>query len=325
MTTALLYDPRFLDHDPGRGHPERRERLERSITHIEAQPWAGGLRRVTPPRVDPRWVNEVHSLDLMRRAEAACLRGHSYLDVPDVGICEQSYEVAMLAAGGALVLGDQVMRGEVDNAFSLSRPPGHHAERDIALGFCLFNNAAILARYLQREHGLQKVLVLDWDVHHGNGTQHAFEDDPSVLYVSTHQYPYYPGTGAAHENGTGRGVGATLNCPMPAGAGDAEYEETFRTRILPAVDAFAPEAVILSAGFDAHRDDPLAGIALSTGFFAWMTLRMMEVADRHAGGRLISLLEGGYNLERLPECIAAHLEVLCGARGEHGAAGAGSD
>ena len=229
-----------------------------------------------------------------------------------MGISTGSFDIALLAAGGALELADQVASGQLDNAFALTRPPGHHAERDMALGFCLFNNVAIAARYLQRHHGIEKVLILDWDVHHGNGTQHTFEDDPSVLYVSLHQYPYYPGTGAASETGTGRGAGATVNCPMPAGAGDAEYEHAFVERVLPAIDAFAPQFVLLSAGFDAHVDDPLAQMRLSTSFYGWMTARMLEVADRHAGGRLVSLLEGGYDTRALSASVEAHLAGLAG-------------
>ncbi len=180
----------------------------------------------------------------------------------------------------------------------------------MAMGFCLFNNVAILARYLQKHHGLEKILILDWDVHHGNGTQHAFEEDPSVLYASLHQYPFYPGTGAASETGIGRGRGATLNCPMPARSGDAEYEQAFLRKILPTVETFKPQIVLISAGFDAHREDPLAGVCLSTEFFGWMTERMKEAAHQFSGGRLISLLEGGYHLDYLPRCIEAHLKAL---------------
>ena len=183
------------------------------------------------------------------------------------------------------------------------RPPGHHAEHDQAMGFCILNNVAILARYLKAVHGLDKVLVLDWDVHHGNGTQHTFEEDPSVLFASTHQYPFYPGTGAWSETGIGKGSGATLNCPMPAGSDDNDYEAAFMEKILPAIDQFKPEFIIISAGFDAHRDDPLGEINLSTGFYGWMTDRIMEMADKHAGGRIVSVLEGGYNLAMLPLCI----------------------
>jgi acetoin utilization deacetylase AcuC-like enzyme len=230
----------------------------------------------------------------------------------DVGISRDSFDVALVAVGSALALADSVLDGQVDNAFALSRPPGHHAEHNQALGFCVFNNVAIAARYLQRTHGVDKILILDWDVHHGNGTQHTFEEDPSVLYVSTHQYPFYPGTGAYSETGIGRGAGATLNCPMPAKAGDEAYRLAFAERILPAIEAFDPEFVVLSAGFDAHVEDPLAHICVSTECFGWMSERVVEVAERHAGGRLLSMLEGGYNLDTLPLCVAEHLQVLAG-------------
>jgi len=314
MTTAFLYDDRFLDHDAGAGHPERKERLQSAIRHLRARPWFGDLLSVEAKSCERRWIEEIHESKYIDRASEACRKGLPFLDVADVGICGASCDVAYLAAGGALVLGDKVVSGEAQNGFSLSRPPGHHAERNLALGFCLFNNVAVLARYLQKQHGLDKILILDWDVHHGNGTQHTFEQDPSVLYVSTHQYPFYPGTGAASETGSGRGEGATLNCPMPAGADDILYESAFKDRILPKVDGFKPDAVIISAGFDAHVEDPLAQINLSTDFFGWMSERMMEVADKHSGGRLISMLEGGYNINRLPLCIEEHLKVLAGIR-----------
>ena len=314
MTTGFLYDGRFLDHDAGAHHPERRERLTSTMAHLESQEWFSGLERLSPRIADERWIESIHSSDLIARARTACERELPFLDVMDVGVSRQSFDVALLAAGGAQELADRVLAGDVDNAFALCRPPGHHAERDQALGFCLFNNVAIAARYLQQEHGLDKILILDWDVHHGNGTQHSFEEDPSILYVSTHQYPYYPGTGAYSETGIGRGDGATVNCPMPAGAGDTQYRQAFIERILPAIDAFAPEFVIVSAGFDAHVDDPLAGICLSTEFFGWMTARLMEAADKHSGGRLIALLEGGYNIQKLPLCVDEHLQVLSGRK-----------
>jgi acetoin utilization deacetylase AcuC-like enzyme len=228
----------------------------------------------------------------------------------DVSVSKKSFNVALQAAGSAMELADQIISAKIDNGFALLRPPGHHAENSMALGFCLFNNVAILARYLQQQHGLDRVLIMDWDVHHGNGTQHTFEDDPSVLYISTHQYPYYPGTGAWFETGIGRGVGATLNCPMAAGSGDLEFEAAFMEKILPKIDQFRPEIFIISAGFDAHVNDPLGNINLSTEFFGWMTRVLMEQADKYAKGRLISLLEGGYNLKMLPLCIAEHLKVI---------------
>ena len=314
MATGFLYDDRFLDHDAGAGHPERRERLSSTMAHLQAQAWFGQLRMLAPRVAEETWVESVHSHDLIVRARSACEQELPFLDVMDVGISRESFDTALLAVGGAQMLADIVIAGEVDNAFALCRPPGHHAERDQALGFCLFNNVAIAARYLQKEHGLDKILILDWDVHHGNGSQHSFEDDPSVLYVSTHQYPFYPGTGAYSETGIGRGEGATLNCPMPAGAGDEQYAQIFVEKILPKIDEFAPEFVIISAGFDGHVDDPLANICLSTEFYGWMSARLMEVADKHCEGRLISLLEGGYNINKLPLCVDEHLQVLAGRK-----------
>lgn len=312
MSTGFLYDPRFLDHDPGRGHPERRERLTTAEAYLRRQPWFAGLVQVAGAEAERRWLQTIHTDVYIDRADRVCRSGAPYLDVTDVGVCPGSPFVARLVTGSVMAMADKVLARELDNGFVLARPPGHHAEADMALGFCLFNAIAITARYLQQQHGLDKILILDFDVHHGNGTQHSFEDDPSVLYVSTHQYPYYPGTGAASETGTGHGAGATVNCPMPAGATDSHYETAWRERILPAVAAFAPEMILVSAGFDAHRADPMAQINLSTGCFSWMTRRLMELADKHCAGRLVSVLEGGYNTDELPRCIATHVQVLCG-------------
>lgn len=310
MTTGFLYDKRYLDHDPGEGHPESRKRLEVSMAHLQKLPWFQDLKKLLPQTADESWIRAVHSKEYIQRARRACEEGYSYLDTPDVSISKNSYDIALLAAGGALELADQMMAGQIQNGFAMLRPPGHHAEKDFAMGFCLFNNAAVLARYLQKKHGLEKILILDWDVHHGNGTQHTFYEDPSVVYVSLHQYPFYPGTGADYEAGEGRGEGATLNCPMPAGSGDKLYETAFREKIIPKMESFKPDAILISAGFDAHQNDPLASMNLSTPFYGWMTERMMEVAEKYSKGRLISLLEGGYNLENLPKCIETHLAVL---------------
>jgi acetoin utilization deacetylase AcuC-like enzyme len=313
MRTAFLSDARFLDHLTGEGHPERPARVTATEARLAPLPWFATLPKVSVEAASLEQVELVHDLTYIRRAEAVCGSGAPFLDTPDVAVCPASFEVALLAAGAGPSMARAVLGGEAENAFALLRPPGHHAEHAAAMGFCVFNNAAVLARHLQRTHGLDKIAILDWDVHHGNGTQHLFEEDPSVFYTSLHQYPYYPGTGAASETGIGRGRGTTLNCPMPAGAGDSAYERAFMEQILPALNLYRPEAVILSAGFDAHRDDPLADIQLSTGCYRWMTQRMLEVADQHAGGRLFSLLEGGYHLERLAECVEAHLGVLSGS------------
>jgi len=310
MKTGFVYDPQFLEHEPGAGHPERKERLSSAIAYLRQQPWFTQLESVAVERAELRWIQNIHAPEYIERARAACSGGASFLDVSDVGVCERSFDIALLAAGSLMSVADKVVAGQLDNGFVMARPPGHHAERDMALGFCLFNNVAVTARYLQQHHGLDKIMVLDWDVHHGNGTQHSFEDDPSVLYVSTHQYPFYPGTGAWSETGTGAGAGATLNCPMPAGADDSHYETAWRERILPKIESFAPQMIIVSAGFDAHRADPLAQISLSTQFYGWMTERLMEQADKHCHGKMISILEGGYNIDEMPACIGEHLQVL---------------
>ncbi len=312
MTTGLISDRRFLQHQPGRARPESPARLRATLAYLEGLPWIDSLKRLPGKGISADWLERVHSRDYITRAQDACLNGEEFLDSMDVGICAASFEVAGLAAGSLLRLADEVLAGNIDNGFMLARPPGHHAERSQALGFCLFNHVAVLARYLQRQHALDKLLILDWDVHHGNGTQHAFEEDPSVLYISLHQYPFYPGTGAWSETGRGRGRGATLNCPMPAGSTDEDYEQAFMDKILPKIDQFSPEFVIISAGFDAHRADPLGQVCLSTDFYGWMSLRMMEIAEKHCQGRIVSALEGGYNLHLLPLCVAEHLRILSG-------------
>jgi len=312
MKTGFIYDDRYLDHDPGAGHPERRERLIVTMSHLENQPWFETLKRYAPRNAEREWIERIHSNQYIDRAAEEIKSGVAFIDTPDVGVSRESFDVAVLAAGGVLELADRVVSREVDNGFALIRPPGHHAEESAAMGFCLFNNVAITARYLQKKHGLDKIMILDWDVHHGNGTQHSFEDDPSVLYISLHQYPFYPGTGAYTETGVGRGQGATLNLPMPAGSGDTDYQLAFSEQIIPKIEEFKPNAVLISAGFDAHRQDPLAQINLSTECYGWMSERLLEAANKHANGILISMLEGGYSLEVIALCVEQHLKVLAG-------------
>ena len=312
MKTAFASDPRFQNHATGQGHPERSSRLAHTLDHLQAKEWFASLQTVEAVRCETEWLARVHHRQLIERARASCEQGLPYLDTPDVAISAESFEVARLAAGTGLNLADEVAHGRVDNGFALVRPPGHHAEHNAALGFCLFNNIAIAARYLQDQHGLEKILIVDWDVHHGNGTQHLFEEDPSVFYVSTHQYPHYPGTGAYSETGTGAGKGATLNCPMNAGAGNETYTQAFTETILPAIDAFGPDMILISAGFDAHQADPLGSINLTTEHYAWMTRRLMECADHHCNGRILSVLEGGYDLDALALSVAVHIGTLKG-------------
>ena len=310
MNTGFIYDPAFLDHDTGHGHPECSERLVSTMAHLEKTSWFKDLQQVHSRKIDPELLQSVHASNYIQRASETCTAGLPYLDSMDVSVCKSSFDISLLAAGSSIALADRIVDGSLDNGFVLARPPGHHAEKTEAMGFCLFNNIALVARHLQDHHGLDKICILDWDVHHGNGTQHIFEEDPSVMYISTHEYPYYPGTGAYSETGIGAGSGATLNCPMPAGAGDKDFEAAFTQKILPAIEQFSPEMILISAGFDAHVDDPLGHICLSTGFFRWMTDRMMEQAERHCRGRILSLLEGGYNLSALPLSVEQHLRGL---------------
>jgi len=310
MKTGFIHDARFLEHDTGPGHPECSARLSETISFLQSQAWFNSLISIEAEKADLKNILDVHDAAYVRRAEEMCRSGSSYLDSMDVSICTESYDIALLAAGSTIQLADDVVNNHVDNAFALLRPPGHHAENAMAMGFCLFNNIAVLARYLQNTHGLNKIAIIDWDVHHGNGTQHLFEEDPSVLYISTHQYPFYPGTGSYSETGMGKGSGATLNCPMPAGATDQNYKQAFIEQILPKIDDFKPEFILISAGFDAHQADPLAEINLSTESFGWMTERIMEKANHYCDNRVISLLEGGYNLAALAKCVGKHLETL---------------
>ena len=232
------------------------------------------------------------------------------MDSPDTPISEDSYDAALAAAGGVLAAVDAVMEGRIRNAFCAVRPPGHHSLPNQAMGFCLFNNVAIAARYLQKKHGVAKVLIVDWDVHHGNGTQEVFYDDPTVLYFSVHRYPFYPMTGSKAERGAGDGLGFIINVPLPAGTGDAEYRKAFREILMPKAMDFDPDFVLVSAGFDAHEDDPLGGMEVSSEGFAEMSRLVKQIADRCCEGRLVSVLEGGYDLEGLADSVEAHLRVL---------------
>lgn len=309
LPTALATSPIFLRHHTGPGHPESPERLTWILDHLEETGLLSQVDRVDPRPAGREIIERVHPADYVDRIEASCRRGDLVVDSMDTAISADSFDVAVLAAGAGLTLGEAVLDGRARNGMALVRPPGHHAERSLALGFCLFNNAAILARHL-RDRGLARVLIIDWDVHHGNGTQHIFEDDPSVFYFSIHQWPYYPGTGAATERGRGKGEGTTLNVPAPAGWGDDEYIEVFRHVLMPAAFDFDPQFVIVSAGFDAHASDPLAEMRVTEVGYRGMTHAAMEIAEECCEGRLVSLLEGGYDPEALPRSVAAHLETL---------------
>jgi acetoin utilization deacetylase AcuC-like enzyme len=252
----------------------------------------------------------VHSEAYIERARRDCLDGGGELSTGDTAVCEASYDAALRAAGGVLAAVDAVMAGTCRNAFCAVRPPGHHATPDCGMGFCVFNNVAIAARYLQRRHGLKRILIADWDVHHGNGTQETFYGDPTVFFFSTHQWPLYPGTGAASERGVGDGMGYTMNVPVAAGSGRQEIVGAFRERLAPAMTRFRPEFVLVSAGFDSRMGDPLGGLLLTDDDFAELTEILMEIAGVFAQGRLVAVLEGGYSLDGLALACEAHVRAL---------------
>lgn len=315
MTTAYLFDSVYLQHDTGWGHPEKPERLMYISTAISGAPYYDQLLKIKPSIPDMKHIEAIHSSAYIKRVEKEVRSGVSFLDSGDTVVCSYSYDVALKAVGGSLNMCDAIMEGKAVNGFCAIRPPGHHAERDYAAGFCIFNNIAIVARYLQSRYSVGRIAIVDWDVHHGNGTQHSFEQDNTILYVSLHQHPHYPGTGAAHEDGIGPGKGYTLNIPMPAGSSEKEYIPAFRDRIVPALDTFKPELILISAGFDAHRNDPLSSIRLNSETFGEFTKMLMAVADVHSRGRVISFLEGGYNLQALAESVRNMMDAFVYGQG----------
>ncbi|MBH0198648.1 MAG: histone deacetylase [Nitrospira sp.] len=308
--TGLVYHPAYLEHDMGAGHPESPNRLRAIMQQLEQSGTLTQMTRIEPRKAEDEWITQVHTPSYVASLNRHVpLSGRVSLD-PDTSMSPGSLNAAYLAAGGALAGVDAIMAGQVDQVFCAVRPPGHHAEAGRAMGFCLFNNVAIAARYVQRKYGLSRVLIVDWDVHHGNGTQHSFEEDPSVLFFSTHQYPHYPGSGWVTERGKGDGEGFTINVPMEAGEGDEAYQAVFLKALVPAADEFKPEFVIISSGFDAHKDDPLASMGLTEAGYADLTGIVAGIAKRHAKGHILSSLEGGYNLTALAASVDAHIQAL---------------
>ncbi|MCC7263864.1 MAG: histone deacetylase [Candidatus Latescibacteria bacterium] len=310
--TALYYHPEFLAHEAGVDHPECPDRLVAIMDGLERDGLLGqlGVRQPAPASVQS--LTRIHSAEHAEHLARLSSLGRLVAIGPDTSLSPATYAAACLAVGAVEEAIDAVAAGEVDNAFCAVRPPGHHAERDQAMGFCYFNNIAIGARHVQEHHGLNRVAIIDWDVHHGNGTQHSFEEDASVLFFSIHQFgPYfYPGTGAFNEQGRGSGLGYTVNAPMPPGATDSDYLRVFRQVLRPAIDRFEPEFILLSAGFDAHQADPLGELELTTDGFAQLTAEVRNMAQDHCQGRLVSVLEGGYDLDATAASVAAHLRVL---------------
>ncbi|MHB1218648.1 MAG: histone deacetylase family protein [Alphaproteobacteria bacterium] len=309
MTTLLFTHPACLDHDPGPQHPERPARLAAILNALDGLDFAT-LERREAPRADDAQLALVHSvLHVQRVLGAVPPAGRARIDA-DTALSPGSGEAALRAAGAVCAAVDAVMVGEGQNAFCAVRPPGHHAEPGRAMGFCLFNNVAVGALHARKKHGLRRVAVIDFDVHHGNGTQAAFERDADLFYASTHQFPLYPGTGSIHERGVARNI---LNLPLAPGADSDQFRLAIEQRVVPALEAFRPELILISAGFDAHAADPLANLELTTEDFGWATERLATVAASICGGRLVSTLEGGYDLDALAESSAAHVRALMAA------------
>ena len=313
LPTGLVFHPDYLKHDSGTNHPESKKRLSALMAHLERKGLLAQLKSIQPRPASVEWIEAAHDPSYIKRVERMCEDDGGMLD-PDTHVGPDSYGAALMAAGGVMAAVDAVMNKKIKNAFCAVRPPGHHAERSKAMGFCIFNNVAVGARYVQKKWGLGRILIVDWDVHHGNGTQSIFWDDPAVFYFSTHQYPYYPGTGSENEVGGGEGEGFTFNMPMYEGSGDLEYVEAFENIFYPLAVKFSPEFIFISAGFDAHQDDPLASINLSEAGFKKLTQVIVKLASKSCDGRLVSVLEGGYNLRSLSASVEKHIRVLMGGR-----------
>ncbi|MBI4473493.1 MAG: histone deacetylase [Acidobacteria bacterium] len=309
MAVSLIYDPAYLKHNTG-VHPETARRLESILESINKDPGLEKrLHRVKPKAASVEDITRCHEERLFEMIRTLCERGATNIDA-DTRISRESFDVALLAAGAAIAAVDGAMREDGGRAFGVIRPPGHHATPSRAMGFCLFNNAAIGARYAQAKYGVERVLIVDWDVHHGNGTQDIFWTDPSVFYFSTHQYPYYPGTGAASERGAGKGEGYTLNVPLPAGTSARDHRQAFTDALHEIEKKFPPDLTFISAGFDSRRGDPLGGLMLEDTDFSEMTKEVLRIAEKHGAGRVIGLLEGGYNLNLLGGSVKSHLAAL---------------
>lgn len=313
--TGIVYDPVYKKHLTLPGHPECPERCDAIMAAIKEKVPDGRLRRVNARAAEVKDLLRCHTREYVESAREDIEGGAASLRTGDTDVSEKSHDAALVAAGGVMSAVDAVIAGEVSNAFCVVRPPGHHATGSRGMGFCIFNNVAIAARYAQNQHGINKVLIVDWDVHHGNGTQDIFYSDPTVFYFSTHQWPLYPGTGRIVETGEGDGKGYTLNCPLSAGSGRKEVVGAFRQKLLPAMKGFAPDLVMISAGFDARKGDLIGNMVLSDKDFAELTQILIEVASQYSGGRIISVLEGGYTLAGLASSSVAHVKALAGLAG----------
>ncbi len=310
MSTAFLFHPAFLRHNTGWKHPEQRRRLTAIRDALQKAGLLDQLLQLEPQAASPEAIAAIHDPAYITGLKERCAAGHVFDAGSDTIASPATYNAACLAAGAVITAIDAVMDHRVTNAFCAVRPPGHHAERDHAMGFCFFNNVAIGARHLQWHYQIQRIAIIDWDVHHGNGTQNAFYGDPSVFYFSTHQFPHYPGSGRAHESGEGAGKTYTLNIPLAAGSTGTDYRRAFTQDLKPALARFKPEFILISAGFDGHRDDSLGSMILTDTDFADMTRLVLDMADEHCHGRVVSVLEGGYHLQALATSVEAHLREM---------------
>ena len=311
--TALVYDPVFKKHDTGRGHPESPARLDAITRALADKRFKGRLLPLKPREATRERIVTCHAGEYYKLVKDRVAAGKSGLGFADTPVGKDSFAAAVKAVGAGLVAVDAVFEGKAKNAFCAVRPPGHHALKAKGMGFCIFSNLALAAKYAQAKHKIKRVLIADWDVHHGNGTQEMFYQDNSVFFFSTHQSDWYPFTGPATDTGKGKGKGFTLNCPLPAGSGRKQIVGAFKDKLVPAADKFKPELVLISAGFDSRKGDRLGRFVLTDADFAELTGIMLDIAKRHAGGRLVSMLEGGYNLKGLASATAAHVDALAGA------------
>ena len=307
---SIYTHPIFYKHDTGIGHPESSARIDAAMEGVDRAGFAARTLRDAAPHADTeRIIAKVHSADYERELDQACRMGLRLFHSLDNPISSQTFAAARAAVATALTAADDMLR-QSQRAFVIARPPGHHAGRIQAMGFCFFNTIACVAEWLREQNGIERVFIFDFDVHHGNGTQHLFEEREDVFYASIHRYPFYPGTGAANELGTGGGRGFTKNIPMPGGTGDADYLRAVEDDIVRIIDDYRPDAILLSSGFDAHRRDPLGGMRVTERAYGEITRRIVEVADRHAHGRVLSLLEGGYDMEGLAASVDEHVRAL---------------
>ena len=311
MAIGIIKDEIFLKHYPGDWHPERPERLEKIYARLEEPDLAPFIKTLPPREATFEELSWNHAPEYIKTIEQTAGQDHVQLD-PDTATSPYSYEAAIKAVGAQFVGLEALFKGVVDQVFALVRPPGHHAEYNRAMGFCLFNNVALAAHYALKRLGLERILIVDWDLHHGNGTQWSFYEDPRVVYFSTHQFPYYPGTGKVEEIGRGEGTGFTVNVPLPAGCGDLEYATVFRKVLVPVAQEFKPQIILVSAGFDLYFGDPLGGMSVTPIGVAYLTRVIKELAEKFCQGRILLTLEGGYSLQGLTDCTAAVILELVG-------------